>query len=245
MLKKNKLSIVVFFLILIFWQFVVVVANISPILLPKPTDIISALIENLQILSIHFLYTLTEAVVGIVLAIIVGVGSGVALFNMPVVQKIVIPYVNVLQMIPGIVIAPLFALWFGFGFFPKILLIIIFCSFPILITTLNSFKLVNHDSLMYLKSLNASPYQLYRYLYLPSSLPQIFASIKIATTYALINAIFAEYMGAKYGLGVYLNRAAASFATVDVFAVIVVIVFTTLGLLKIVDILEKRIIKWR
>lgn len=71
-----------------------------------------------------------------------------------------------------------------------------------------------------------------------------FCKHKITTIYAFINAIFAEYMGAKYGLGVYLNCASSSFDTSGVFAIIIVIIVVTLSMLKIVDILEKKVIKW-
>lgn len=244
-MKKHSLSICVLIIFIVLWQLLVTLFEVSPVILPAPTSIILCIITNWQLLLIHFIYTFSEAIVGIVLGIMFGIGFAIFLFNFPLVQRIVIPYVNTLQMVPAIVIAPLFALWFGFGFFPKILLIVIFSSFPILITTLNSFRLVDAEKIAYLDTLDATKIQLYRYLYLPACLEQIFASIRIATTYALINAIFAEYMGAKYGLGVYLNRAASSFSTDEVFAVIFIIIITTLTMLKIVDIIEKSVTKWR
>lgn len=237
----SQLTLVV---ILFVWQICDLFFDIPEFILPSPIEIFESIVNNFGTLLNHTGYTLVEAIVGIVLAVIIGIVVAVLLFKFKLAERILLPYINILQTIPAIVIAPLFAMWFGFGLFPKVLLIVIFCSFPIIISTLSSFKQVNYEQVLYLKTLGANNLDLFKHLYLPDASKSIFASIKISTTYALVNAIFAEYMGAKYGLGVYLNRASSSFDTSSVFAVIIVIIVVTLSMLKVVDIVEKKVIKW-
>ncbi|WOO89693.1 ABC transporter permease [Mollicutes bacterium LVI A0078] len=237
----SQLSFVV---LIIIWQLGVTAFAVPEYILPSPTSIVYTLITNIKLIAIHTSYTLFEAVLGILIAIVLGVLSAIVLYRYQTLNRIFMPYINILQTIPAIVIAPLFAMWFGFGLFPKVLLIVIFCSFPIVVSTVSSFSQVDSESILYLKSLNCNDFHLFKHLYLPAASKSIFASIKISTTYSLVNAIFAEYMGAKYGLGVYLNKASSSFSTPDVFAIIIVIIVVTLSLLKIVDKIETKVIRW-
>ncbi len=241
----KKMNIIIFLSLIVVWQTTCTIFEIPKYIFPTPTQIIEAILVNFKLLLIHTSFTVFEAVIGMIFAIIIGLFVAVLLFKYPRLEAICIPYINVLQTIPAIVIAPLFALWFGFGLFPKVLLIVIFCSFPIIISTISSFKEVDEELVLYLKTLEYNDYNMFKHLYFPNAAPAIFTGIKISVTYALVNAIFAEYMGAKYGLGIYLNRASASFNTVDVFAVIVVIIVVTLTLIKLVSIIENKIIKWR
>ncbi|WOO87859.1 ABC transporter permease [Mollicutes bacterium LVI A0039] len=241
---NKHISQVSFVVLLIVWELCIKAFEVPKYIAPAPSEIIKTLIENFKIILIHTSFTLFEAIIGITVAIILGIFVSIVLFKFATIERIFMPYINILQTIPAIVIAPLFAMWFGFGLFPKVLLIVIFCSFPIIVSTIASFKQVPSDQVLYLKTLGANNYQLFVHLYVPSAAKSIFASIKISTTYAFVNAIFAEYMGAKYGLGVYLNRAAASFSTANVFAIIVVIIIVTLGMLKTVALIEKKVIKW-
>lgn len=237
----SQLSFVVFIFI---WQISVVEFEIPEYILPAPSSILYTLITNIKLIAIHTSYTLFEAVLGILIAIVLGVFTAIMLYRFKLLNRIFMPYVNILQTIPAIVIAPLFAMWFGFGLFPKVLLIVIFCSFPIIVSTVSGFSQVDNESILYLKSLKCNDWYLFKHLYLPAASKSIFASIKISTTYSLVNAIFAEYMGAQYGLGVYLNKASSSFSTPDVFAIIIVIIVVTLTLLKVVDKIESKVIRW-
>lgn len=243
-LINKYISFITFIGIVCVWQIAVMALSIPQYVLPLPTAIIKTLISNFQLILLHTSYTLTEALIGIMLAVVFGIIIAILLFKHNLLERIFMPYINILQTIPAIVIAPLFAMWFGFGLFPKILLIVIFCAFPIIVATISSFKQVDSEQVLYLKTLGSSSFDLFKHLYLPAASTGIFASIKISTTYAFVNAIFAEYMGAKYGLGVYLNRAASSFNTSDVFAIIIVIIVVTLTMLKVVDLIEKKVIKW-
>ncbi len=241
---KKYISLIVFLVLIIVWQVSCMIFSIPSYLIPSPIEVITTLKTDFGILLIHTSYTLVEALVGIVIAVLLGILVAICLFRYTILEQIFMPYISILQTIPAIVIAPLFAMWFGFGFFPKVLLIVIFCSFPIIVASVSSFKQVDIEKVLYLKTINANTYQLFRHLYIPSAAESIFASVKISTTYALVNAIFAEYMGASTGLGVYLNRASSSFDTAAVFAVIVIIIIVTLSMLKVVSLLEKKIIKW-
>ncbi len=243
-LIDKHISSIVLGILIVGWQIADQIFAIPTYILPSPVEIVTTFVTNFKLILIHSAFTITEAIIGITIAVAVGILIATVLFYNPLGKRIFLPYISILQTIPAIVIAPLFAMWFGFGLFPKVLLIVIFCSFPIIISALSSFEQVPSDDVLYMKTLGATKFELFKHLYLPRASFEIFASVRIATTYALVNAIFAEYMGAKYGLGVYLNRASKSFSTPDVFAIIIVIIVVTLSLLKIVDVIKHKVIKW-
>ncbi len=241
---QRRHHLLIFSVVLLIWQLLVMIFKLPKQIMPSPLDVLISLIDNFQLLAIHTAYTTVEAILGLVIAIIIGVLVAILFNQNERVRAALVPYISSMQTIPGIVIAPLFAIWFGFGLFPKVLLITIFCSFPIIVGTLSGFNQVDSETVDYMRTLKLSDYQMYRLLYIPASLQSFFSSLRISATYAIVNAIFAEYMGAKYGLGVYLNRASSSFDTAKVFTAIIAIIAVTQVLLYVVNLIEKKVIKW-
>lgn len=231
--KDKKNSIMFYCLLVIIWQLSCVVFEIKSYILPAPSAILMRLVSTLMTNYVDILVTFTEAILGIGLGFIIAICIGVIFNEIPFVKKLLLPLFRILQMIPIVAIAPLFAIWFGFTMLPKIILIAIICAFPILINLISSFEHGNQDLYDYLKTLKPSKYMLYKHYYLNEALPNLYAALNIAITYSVITALFTEYMGSVNGLGLMLNIATSSSDTELVFVIIVIVVFLTQILLSL------------
>ncbi len=234
---------VTFFIILLLWQATTTILDIPIYILPSPTDLFLALIDNYALLFTSGLITLVETLLGLICGIIFAILIAIIYNESNLIKRATFPLIAIFQTIPSVAIAPLFLIWFGVGIFPKVLLIMLTASFPIIISLTNSFTYVDQDKKNYLLSLKASKKQMYQYLYYPESINSLFASLRIAITYAMVTAIFAEFMGAKRGLGVFLNMASSSYQTDLVFLVVIFTAIVTLILIEINDYVHQKIIQ--
>ncbi|MCK9217855.1 MAG: ABC transporter permease [Firmicutes bacterium] len=230
--------------ILIIWESVAALQIVPTYILPAPTKIIISLFTNLPVLKEHILVTLMEALVGFVISIVFALFISIIMDSIPVVRRAIYPLIITSQTVPMITIAPLFAIWFGFGYLPKIIIVALVCFFPITISLLEGLASVEEDLLNLIKSMGASKVQLYKIIKLPSAMPGFFSGLKISGTYSITGATIGEWVGGKKGLGVYMLRVKSSFATDKVFATIIIITLLSLGMLKIISYIERKAMPW-
>ena len=143
------------------------------------------------------------------------------------------------------ILAPLFAMWFGFGLLPKIMVVILVCFFPIVVSLLEGLNSLDQDILNLMKSMKANRWQIFFLAKFPSSLANFFSGLKIAATYSIIGAVIGEWMGGKSGLGVYMTRVRQSFALDKVFATILIIIVLSIILFKIIELIQFLVMPWR
>ena len=156
----------------------------------------------------------------------------------------VYPLIILSQTIPTVAIAPLLVLWFGYEMTPKILLIILTTFFPITISLLSGFRSADTDTIRLLQSMGADRMQIFRYVKFPGALPQFFGSLRISVSYAIVGAVISEWLGGFSGLGVYMTRVKKSFSFDKMFAVIFLISAASLLLMKLVDVIQKKVMPW-
>ncbi len=233
------------FVLLIFYFWEIASGNlISNRLLPRPSAIFSALSSNWNVIAPHAYQTILETAIGFIIAIILGVGTALLLDLTDWIKRALYPILITSQTIPMIALAPLLLIWFGFDLVPKVIMVVLFCFFPIAIATAQGLASTDKDHLKLFKSMGASYFQLLRYVKFPNALPQFFSGLKIAAAYSITGAIVGEYVGAYQGLGIYMKLAANSQATVLVFAAIFVTTFLSLLLFGLVVIIEKLSTPW-
>jgi ABC-type nitrate/sulfonate/bicarbonate transport system permease component len=143
-----------------------------------------------------------------------------------------------------VALAPLFLLWFGFGLAPKVLVVILVTFFPIVVSLLDGFRATSPDAEDLLRSYGASDGTVFRKLRWPAALPSFFTGLRISVVYAVIGAVFGEYVGAREGLGIWMQLSQNSFRTDLVFAAILVTSVLSLGLYWIVGIARSLAIPW-
>ncbi|MGI6084884.1 MAG: ABC transporter permease [Acetivibrionales bacterium] len=247
--KKNKssgfngLSFLLGVLFLTLWQLAVDIYKIQPYILPGPIAVIKALYEERGLLLSHTTATLSEALIGFGIAVVLGVLLGILMGYYSIIRRVFYPMFVISQTIPLIVLTPLFAVWFGFGLLPKVLIIILGCFFPITVTFTQSLLREDEDMDALLNVMGASRWKSFFLVRVPQALPGLFAGLRIAVTYSIMGAVISEWVGAKKGLGIYMTRAMTSFKTAVLFADVLIIVLLSMGLYKLVEIIEKRITK--
>jgi len=175
----------------------------------------------------------------------IGLVGGIALAVWKSVKQVSYPYVVGFQAIPKIVFAPLFIAWFGYGESSKVVMGVAIAFFPVLINTLVGLESVPGDMIKLMRSLKATPLQIFRKVSFPHALPLIFAGVKQALTYAVIGALVGEFVGASAGLGYLLDAYNFQLRIDYVFALIVVLAVVGAALYFIVEWLDKRLIYWR
>lgn len=242
---ENKIIPGIFFGVLILiWEIVVDIGLVQRFLLPSPLDVIKTTVLIMGELRINILITLYEAGIGFILAGLFAIIIAVAMDSIKIVRKAVYPILIISQTIPIIAIAPLFALWFGFGTLPKIIVVILVCFFPIVVNLLDGLQSVDEEILYLMKSMGGSRMKIFTMVKFPSSMIAFFSGLKIAATYSIMGAIIGEWLGGDGGLGVYMINAKHSYATDKVFSVILVIILLSMLLFKIIDILQYFAMPW-
>lgn len=238
-IKNTLYPVVTFLIILIIWQLVVEGFNIPQYILPSPMDIIGVFFTDYENLYLHTVVTLNEALLGFILSIIIALFMGILMDFIPIFKKCFYPIMLVTQTIPTITIAPLLIIWFGFGILPKILMVTLTCFFPILINFVDGMENLDRDYLNLFKTMNASKLNTFIHLKFPMSMDKLFSGLKISSTYAVMAATVAEWLGGSQGLGVYMVRSKSAYALDKVFASTLVVVVTSLIFVGIIQGIRK------
>ncbi|MBS4534318.1 ABC transporter permease [Clostridium sp. D2Q-14] len=242
---EDKVIPTVFFVVLIFlWEYIVQVGLIERYILPSPTDIIKAFPDMHPDIWKHVITTVQEAALGFGIAILLSIILAILMDNVKIIKKALYPIIVISQTVPIIALAPLFAAWFGFGKLPKIIVVVLVCFFPILVSLIHGLESVDKDLLNLLKSMGASKFQIFKMVKFPATLISFFSGLRIAATYSIMGAIIGEWLGGKSGLGVYMLRVKQSFALDKFFGAIVIIVVLSIMLFKIIATLQGMLMPW-
>ena len=164
---------------------------------------------------------------------------------MPRLRRALFPIFVVSQTLPLVAIAPLVVLWFGFDLTPKVLLVALVTFFPMLVALVDGYSATDTDIESLMRSMGATRGQIFRSARFPSALPYFFAGLRISITYAVVAAIFAEYVGARAGLGIVILNAKNSFRPDLVLAAVVISSALTLGLFALTALIQKLALRWR
>ena len=207
-------------------------------MLPSPADVVKAFAENIGYMAKESVYTLQEAVYGLAAGILLAFVLATLMDKFSFVYKAFYPLLVISQTIPTIAIAPLLVLWMGYGMAPRITLVIITTFFPIAIGLLDGYRSVDADSINLLRSMGAGRAQIFRHVKLPTAVPSFFSGLRIASSYAVVGALIAEWLGGNNGLGVYMTRVKKAYSFDKMFAVIVFICVVSLLLMAVVRLIE-------
>jgi ABC-type nitrate/sulfonate/bicarbonate transport system permease component len=187
---------------------------------------------------------MTEALAGLIAAAIIGVSLATLIAGIPLVRRVLYPLLIVSQTIPMVVLAPLLIIWFGFGLTPKVVVVALVGFFPIVVSTVDGLTGADRDMVGLVKSMGANRAQLLRYVLIPAATPAFFAGLKIAAAYAVVGAIFGEWVGAQSGLGLFITRSRTAFRTDRVFVGIAATALLSIALFMVVQALARLASPW-
>jgi ABC-type nitrate/sulfonate/bicarbonate transport system permease component len=231
--------------ILVAWEVAVRLTRTPQWLLPAPSAVARALIEDREMLFANALVTLSEVLLGFGLAVIAGISLGIAIYRSRTLDRVLYPLVIGSQTIPIPALAPLLLVWFGYGLLPKVLVTALVAFFPIVVNTVEGLRATDRDVINLLRSFGASRGTVFRLAEFPSSLPSIFAGAKIAVAISVIGAVFGELVGAKAGLGYLMTRSIAQFETPRLVAALFLLSLMGVGLFALVSAVERAVLPWR
>lgn len=205
-------------LIVVVWELVVVVFDISELTIAKPTAIASEIGEMRSLLFDATWATTQEIVYGFVLSAIVGAALALLVARFAWLDRALYPLIVLFQNVPKVALAPIFILWFGYGLTPKLLLVVVIAFFPVTVNMRAGLNAADQDLMLLMRSVGASRWQILSRIQLPTSLPFLFAGLRIAITFSVIGAIVAEFAGAQEGLGYLIQFGSTQLDTPLVFA---------------------------
>jgi NitT/TauT family transport system permease protein len=243
-LKKRAGLIGIFVLLFVLWEYAVWLFGIKPYLLPPPSLVWVEFLKRWDIVLQGAIVTTQEIIGGYLLAVVVSIPMALAVAKSRFVEESIYPVVVFLQIIPKIAIAPLFIIWLGFGYTPKLLIVFLLCFFPIVVASVAGFKSVDPEIRDFARTTGASSWKMFFKIQLPQALPEIFTGLKVGAALSATAAVVAEFVAADRGLGYLLLQYNGQFMTPMVFAIIIVLSLIGLAVYYLVELLERLVIPW-
>lgn len=193
----------------------------------------------------HLGVTLYETVMAFVIGTVAGLAVGLWLALSPVAAAVADPFIKGFNSMPRVILAPIFAVWFGLGPASKIVLGFTLVFFIVFFNVYQGVREVNPNVLASAKMLGATRRQLLRYVYLPSAMSWVFSSLHTSVGMAFVAAVIGEYLGSAEGVGYLILQAETTFDMNTVMAGILVLTACALILDRIVTEVEKRLMRWQ
>jgi len=237
--------VVTLFILLGLWELSIPLFHLNRIVLPQPTDIARAAAANWQRLLAQTGVTMMESVAGFLLGCGIAYLLAIAFVHSPLIQDALYPYAIALKSTPLIAIAPLLVLWFGNGLFSKIVMAALVAFFPVLVNSVTGLGAVEPEAFDLMRSFSASPLQILLKVRIPNSLPYLLASLKIASSLAVVGAVIGEFTGATRGIGFLINTSSYYLETPLMFAGVLAISLGGIVFFGIVAYIEKRLVFWQ
>ena len=202
------------------------------------------LIDNGNILH-HFYISATEFLVGLGLAIVVGLPLGMIMGRSTTINAMFDPFVTAFNATPRLVFLPLVLLWVGLGIWSKVVIVFIGALFPLLINTIEGVKNVDRVLVNVVRSFGAGEWQIMKMVVLPNSLPYIVAGLRLAIGRAILGVVVGEFFGSSEGLGFVMAAAAGNYQVDILFAGLILFMGISLAMTMSVKRLESRLSRWR
>ena len=229
---------------IVLWQIAVTVFDVPGYLIPSPLAI-AGVFTNGEINWLrHTIVTLNEALTGFVIGVIVGFAIALAITVSATLNKILMPYIVGLQVLPKVAIAPVLYVMMGFSDASRILLVVVLTFFPIAINVSTGLTDVDRNHVYLLRSLGAGNMTVFTKVRLPNSLPYFFDGLRIGVSGALVGAIVAEFVSSNSGLGFLILNSQYTFNTTAAFGAFVILTVIGLLLYAGVVLLGRRVMPW-
>jgi NitT/TauT family transport system permease protein len=193
----------------------------------------------------HLLITLVETLLAFAIGTAGGLGVGLWLALSPTASALADPYIKAMNAMPRVILAPIFAVWFGLGILSKVALGITLVFFIVFFNVYQGVKEVSPVVLNNARMLGAGSRQLLRTVYVPSAMSWVFSSLHTSVGMAFVGAVVGEYLGSSRGVGYLILQAEGAFDINTVFAGILVLTAFALALDAVVSVAERRLLVWR
>jgi ABC-type nitrate/sulfonate/bicarbonate transport system permease component len=244
-MREIGLQVTVLAILLLVWEFAARGAN--QLMVATPSHIAGAIWDmtssgELVKASID---SVSSLVVGFAIAAVLGILIGFSMGTNRTVELILDPYVNALYAMPLVALIPILMLWVGIGFTAKVVIVVLFSVFPVIINTVTGVKNVDSHYLDIGKAFMATRFMVYRKIIAPYALPYIASGLRIALGRGIIAMIVAEFLTAITGLGGLIINYTNAFETAKAFAPVLIVAFLANVLTIALQRIEQRLGRWR
>jgi ABC-type nitrate/sulfonate/bicarbonate transport system permease component len=226
------------------WEAYARFSGVEAILLPAPSAVFTALVDDHALLWSNFTVTAGEMGLGMLVAIVLGLGCAVAIHFSRALRRALYPLLVGSQTIPIVLVAPLLVAWWGFGLVPKLAIVALVCFFPIVVPTLDALDRVDADLRKLMRTFGASRWQTFRMVEAPAALPGVLTGAKLSVAVAAIAAVLAELAGSDSGLGNLMLKAIPQFETARAFAAVLILSVFAVALFGLLALVERRLLPW-
>jgi NitT/TauT family transport system permease protein len=244
MLERASIPALILVVFLVIWESLVVAFDIPEYVLPRPSAIWASFSGEWGELLHHTRLTATEAILGYAIGNVVAIVMAAFMAEFPFLERNLYPYVVLQRSLPIVTLAPLLIIWFGFTIWPIVVAAALICFFPTLVNGIQGFKSTDATTLELMRGLNASRWQTFTYVKIPTALPYIFAALKVSVASALVGAVVGEWIAADEGLGFLTIRANNFVDTLLLFRAVLAIGLLGVAWFLLVTIIETRVLSW-
>lgn len=244
-LKRYSPAILTALGLLLLWQLIVTLFKIPTYIAPSPIQVMAVFVDKGNILWINFLPTFFEALSGFILGNSIAVLLAIWFVHNRLAERSFYPIAVFINTIPIIAIAPILVLILGNGYAPKIVIAALICFFPTLVNMVRGLNAVSPQMLELMRVLSATKPEILWKIRLQSSLPFLFAALKIASTTSVIGAIVGEWIGSNYGLGALIIEATYNFRSPMLYATVITGASLAVTGFTLTTIAEHHFVKWK
>lgn len=229
---------------LVVWQVVAMVMRLD--ILPAPTQVLLAFVEQLpRGLGRHFAVSAARVVASIALAVALATPAGLVLGQSARLNRIFAPLIYIAYPIPKIVFLPVILLWLGIGDVSKVFIIFLILFFQVLVVVRDEAGSLRPELIASVRSLGAGRRALFRFVYLPATIPATLTALRVSVGTAVAVLFFAESFATTSGLGYYIFLETwTRLAYTEMYAGVVAMSLLGLGLYFVIDRLERRLAPW-
>ncbi len=246
--SKNALfmSLAVLAVLLLCWEFLPPALGVPKYIIPTVSDCAVEMVrmwqqENLLGNTISTaVYTVLGFALGSLLGAVIGYVLGMSSFW----EKVLSPYILALQIAPKVAFAPLFIMWFGYNAMPKLLVTVLIVFFPVLVNVLQAMKTVDRDLVNLARAYNLSRLGVFFKVEMPSTMPNLLAGLRIASTLAVIGVTVGELVGGNVGLGFLISYGGGQANAAMVFNAIVLLTVIGIVLYTAIARVEERVLHY-
>jgi NitT/TauT family transport system permease protein len=246
MRKGAGASVALLVVFLAAWQWGPGLLGVPSFIVPPLSAVAREFVFAWQVdhLLLHTLVTIGEVLAGFILGSLLGALFGYLLGMSPTAELALSPYILALQIAPKVAFAPLFILWMGFTVYPKILVAILIVFFPVMVNVLTAVRTVDPDLINLARAFKATRTQIFWKIEFPTSMPPMFAGLRIGATLAVVGVVVGELVGGNVGLGYLLTFGEGQANTPLVFVSIVMLTFVGAIAYLAVILIERRVLHY-
>ncbi len=242
--RRVVLPLGVFAALLLVWEIAVPLLRIQQIVLPAPSAIASTTIHTAGPIAFHARHTLVTTLIGFGAAVGLGLLLGFAIGASRTVNDALYPLLVGFNSIPKAAVVPLLVMWFGIGEVPAVLTAFLLAFFPVAVNVAVGLATLESELRDVLRVLGASPWQIFRKVGVPRTMPLFFASLKVAVSSAFVGSVISETVASNAGIGYLMAVAASDFNTRLAFGGLFVLAAMGVVLYGLFAVIERRVTGW-